>query len=204
MNSIGIPIYQYQYKILGQYQYDLKKDYYYQSHTGKRFYIYRIKLGLGKGGWWVGKNPGTAIGLLKNKQETETIPTTEWCVDPGFLYSWKADPAMTITYGPLKNICTIVTISDTGPAAAELSTYLGMFNKTEQWNYGRPVYINSHGKYLHVFNLNDEGNWAVSSEFGKYNMWSTGAQLSPVDSKDWIYWNGSEKKPVNISIECKN
>ena len=69
---------------------------------------------------------------------------------------------------------------------------------------GRPIYVNSYGKYLHVWN---KGNWGVGYKIGSYGIKSTGAPLNADHADNWVSAYGlpdDDDIPIDISIECKD
>ena len=67
----------------------------------------------------------------------------------------------------------------------------GEFAKTSKFYNGRPVFQNSHGKFLYCTDL---GGWAIGSVIGKSVLMSTSAGLSPTMSGSWKYWDTKESK----------
>ena len=189
-NGIGV---EKQGASLGVYIFNSTLDYYIQTNTEQTRtsrYLYKNI----NGAWTVGRNPGTT--WFWNKQTSETVPTSGWEVADNNNAGWQADPNLTITAGPLTDICKNVTISASGSAKLQPSkSRLGVFTRTEKWYNSRPVYINNFGNHLYV---TDDGFWSIGQVIGVYVLRSTGAPLHVVDATNWVY-NG--RKP-DLSITC--
>ena len=111
---------------------------------------------------------------------------------------------MEITAGPLTDFCTSITLSAKDSTGVwKWSAGLGLFMRTEKWFHGRPVYVNSNGKYLHVTRDNNKGDsyWCVGTNIGMMDyIRSTGAPLRAEESRHWVYTYSSRDR--GISIKC--
>ena len=72
---------------------------------------------------------------------------------------------------------------------------LGVFNRTERWWDGRPVYINTWGMFLY-HGPRDFG-WVIG-ELGKYVLRGTRARQSPADEDTWGFVDGSVA-PITVT-----
>ena len=109
----------------------------------------------------------------------------------------KSDPSLTVTPGPLPSLPSQLTVTASGAAAEKFPSYLGVYNKTERWWEGMPVYINTQGGLLyHNF------NWMIGPELGSYVMQGSWSHQSPVCEKSWTYVtdNGIDEKPAAVQI----
>ena len=72
--------------------------------------------------------------------------------------------------------------------------------KRERWLYGRPVYVNKHGRTLH-----HGGTWEIGYNLGQHSpVRGSRARDSPVNEKSWTYWTGSERKPALVTVTGSN
>ena len=138
-------------ELLGQYEYDEDKEYYVQSSTEQSndqyigrylYYLDDYKV------WVVGPTPGGKTDSWSTSKEL----TGGWVYADG--EAWKSDPSLTVTPGPLPSLPSQFTVTASGAAAEKFPSYLGVYNKTERWWSGRPVYVNTHGRFLfHTFTV---------------------------------------------------
>ena len=185
--------------MLGQYEYLEDKEYYVQTSTERceewfrARYLFRDE----DDKWWVSDIPGEKIGWLYNPRSSQTLPSSGWrYADNG---SWHDDLTMTVTPGPL-TLPRQFTVTIMGAAAERHPTYQGVFTKRERWLYGRPVYVNKHGRTLH-----HGGTWEIGYNLGQHSpVRGSRARDSPVNEKSWTYWTGSERKPALVTVTGSN
>ena len=176
-------------EILGQYEYDEEKECYVQSSTEQRNkeytprYLYRDE----DDDWVVGPSPNGDSGFWMYNINSTNLATGDgdWFVTfNGTLYF---DPSITVTPGPLPPLPSqfIVTASSSGEFAkiSDSLEDLGVFNKTERWWAGRPVYMNTQGHFLyHSFQ-----SWMIGHKLGYYTLMGSKSYKSPADVKSWTY-----------------
>ena len=193
--------------LLGQYEFDPEKNCYVQTNTELHTnteptnfnfnvrYLYQYE----DDKWWVGSKPGRRIGWLHNPIPSKTLPISGWRYGDGW-GSFHDDPTLTVTPGPLL-LPRQFTVTAPG-APAEVSpppSCLGVFTRTERWWYGRPIYVNNRGRLLH----HDYGNsgWMIGERLGwRALLMATQSYHSPDGGDSWIYWTGSEWKPVSVTV----
>ena len=176
-------------EILGQYEYDEEKECYVQSSTEQRNkeytprYLYRDEDDV----WVVGPSPNGDSGFWMFNFNSTNLTTGDgdWFVTfNGTLYF---DPSITVTPGPLPPLPSqfIVTASSSGEFAkiSDSLEDLGVFNKTERWWAGRPVYMNTQGHFLyHSFQ-----SWIIGHKLGYFTLMGSKSYKSPADVKSWTY-----------------
>ena len=99
--------------------------------------------------------------------------------------TWHSDPSMTVTPGPLPPMPSQFIVTASG-AFLELTNglkHLGVFNKTERWWAGRPVYVNTNGVFLY----HGIESWMIADELGYYMLRGSQSYLSPVYERSWTY-----------------
>ena len=192
---------QHQGAVLGQYEYHEDKGYYVQTSTeqsNEKFvarYLYRDQ----DDKWWVGPTPGAKSGRwLRNTSPSQTPLSSGWLYADKTTKSWQDDQTLTVTPGPLPPLPKQFTVTVTEPATRKLSSYQGVFTKTQRWWHGRPVYVNTEGQLLH-HSTADLG-WSIGDKLGKYTLRGSQARHSPVDEDNWRYWDGSEDKPASVTV----
>ena len=176
-------------ELLGQYEYDEEKECYVQSSTEQRSkkytakYLYKDE----EDDWVVGPTPGGKTFWMWNINSTK-LTTGDWLV--AFNGTWYFDPSITVTPGALPPLPSqfIVTASSSGEFAkiSDSLEYLGVFNKTERWWEGRPVYMNymsSKGRFLY----HGIQSWSIGHKLGYYTLRGSKSYKSPADVKNWTY-----------------
>ena len=99
--------------------------------------------------------------------------------------TWQYDPSLTVTPGPLPPMPSQFIVTASG-AFLELSNglkHLGVFNMTERWWAGRPVYVNTKGVFLY----HGIESWMIADELGYYVLRGSISYLSPVYERRWTY-----------------
>lgn len=189
--------------VLGQYEYDEEKRYYVQASTEqiKEEYIARFLYKDEADQWMVGPTPGEKTSWLSSSIPSKELPTKGWKYFDVKSQTWQDDLSLTATPGPLPPLPAQVTVTASGAAAETWPTYLGVFNMTERWWSGRPVYVNTHGRFLfHTF------HWMIGNQIGYYVL--TGSSMShqsPVCERSWKYFTGimeqgPDEKPASVKI----
>ena len=109
--------------------------------------------------------------------------------------TWHPDPSLTVIPGSLPPLPSQYTVT----ASVESSEfqYLGVFNKTERWWSGRPVYINDQGEFLY-----HDSRWTIGPELGYYSLQGSKSYQSPECEERWTYLpsNGSDDKPASVHV----
>ena len=79
-----------------------------------------------------------------------------------------------------------------------MSSYLGVYNKTERWWTGRPVYVNSKGRLMYHAKL----VWTIGPEIGYYVLHGSWSHQNPACERNWKQYNdnGILSKPVSVKI----
>ena len=183
--------------VLGQYEFDEDKGYYVQTSTeqSNEEYIGRFLYKDDEDQWMVGDTPGELLSWLTSSIRSKEIPTQGWKYFDG--ETWQDDLSLTVTPGPLPPLPAQVIVTDSGDAAEAWPSYLGVFNMTQRWWSGRPVYVNTQGRFL--FHTH---HWMIGNQLGYFALrGSSMAHHSPVCEKSWTYFtgNGSEK-PASVKI----
>ena len=161
------------------------------KQRGGEHYIYKDE-----GKWYVGHKIQRSIALSTTHLfDTESV----WSCAYNHT-SWINDD--TIKFSPLTSDSCILSsrlrLSSSGPAAAAVSDYLGVFQRLpNMFSAGRPVWINAHGKVLMVPTNKNQ----LSVFMSKRVIIKSGSGLiCPTDNKaenslridhGWQYWNGS-------------
>ena len=196
-------------ELLGQYEYDEDKEYFVQSSTEQNNgkynarYLYRDE----DDDWVVGSTPGgNTFWMWNTNSSSEGLPTGGWLYFDG--KTWQYDPSVTVTPGTLPPLPNQFIVTASG-AVVELSNslkYLGVFNKTERWWAGRPVYVNTEGVFLY----HGIESWMITDKLGYYALTGSRSYQSPVDERSWTYleevstyagYTSSEvKKPASLTV----
>ena len=183
---------------LGQYEYHEDKGHYVQTSTEQSDegfdarYLYRDEDYF----WWVFHTPGEKNGYLRNDRTSPTLPTGGWQYWDGDSKSWQVDRTLIVTPRTLK-LPRQFTVTATGAAAELLPSFLGVFNRTERWWLGRPVYANTEGELLY-YGPRDKG-WVIGDTLGNYGLRGS-SRHSPANVDRWRYWTGSEDKPASVTV----
>ena len=192
ISSNGIAAREYTY-ILGQYEYDVYKKAFVQKNTEHNIngywprYIYSNK----KDQWFVGLNNGGLEGWLFNQNKSKKIPQEGWKVLINRKY--QKDPTLKVIQGSL-SLSKQYEVTASGGAADMCPSCLGIFNKTERWWNGRPIYENTNGYSLY----HDSYGWSISKKIGERTQYGTYGTLE--HSNEWNYWNGSEYKVASVTV----
>jgi len=183
---------------LGQYQYNKLKKHFEQMSTEKDIeqyfptYLYQTT----SMDWWVNDVPGEKTGWLQNKEKTvgpEDVPLSDWLVYADG--TWKMDPTLTITSGPLIPSCLTIKIGATGIR----SHMLGEYKLSKKWFNGRPIYEKDDGELLYA---TSGGYWGVSKTLGSYGIRGSPSHHCPTRSKKWEFFDGSDWKIGEITVTC--
>ena len=152
--------------------------------------------------WYVNNKTGEKAGWLYNPIYSKTLPTSGWMYSDG--QSWKSDVTLSVTPGSLTLPSQFTVNWQLGLGGekehAKISACLGVFNKTEIWWRGRPMYYN--------FKDNKDCKVALHHGPGDYG-WLMGlpgfaflrgsrAHLRPDNEKNWRYITGKPSKPETI------
>ena len=190
--------------VLGQFEYHEDKGYYMQTSTEQKnewyraVYLYRMDAD----GWYVGDTHDIWLvngAWLYNPSTSKTPPTSGWQYANGDTFaSWSDDPTLTVTPGPLSPLPKQFRVTASGAQAEEWAPSLGVFNRTERWWWGRPVYINAEGLLLH-HGSRDLG-WMIGQSINDYFLRGSRSHHSPASEDTWTYWAGSELKPASVTV----
>ena len=189
---------QYVGEVLGQYEYLEDKGYYVQTSTEQSEeefharYLYRDEDDY----WYVYDTPGEMRGWLQSRRPSKTLPSTGWKYSNG--ESLQDDLSLTVTQGPLPPLPRQFTVTATGAEVEKWPSFLGVFNRTQRWWYGRPVYINTEGVLL--YHTNNDHGWVIGDTFGKRGLSGSRSHHSPASEDNWRYWTGSEWKPASVTV----
>ena len=169
-------------EILGQYEFDEEKECYVQSSTEQRNeeytarYLYRDE----NDDWLVGPTPGgDNVWMGSINSINLTTGDGDWAV--AFNDTWYFDPSIIVTSGPLPPLPSqfIVTASSSGEFAkiSDSLEDLGVFNKTERWWAGRPVYVNTNGHFLY----HGLQSWIIGHKLGYQTLRGSKSYKGPAD-----------------------
>ena len=146
--------------------------------------------------WWVSDEPGKKSGWLYNPLSGKTPPSSGWktnLMDDG----WNDDTSVTVTNGSLPHLASQFMVSASG-AAAEWLPSLGLFNRTERWLNGRPVYDNMDGWLLYHGSGGD--GWMIGKQFRSGSLKGSRAHHSPASEGNWTYWDYWVWKPASVTV----
>ena len=203
----------YQGSILGQYYlWDVDKNIYKQfntenGHKPNANYIYYYSSGVGSRGWSVSDVPGgVARRRLFNFNDTisrDNVPETGWRY---YDNDWTSDDTLVVTRGPMTLSGDIIITADITDKCPQ---YTGVFHVTDRMCYGKPVFVNDHGKILYSGgHLDDAYRWHIADIIDEGNaIRSTGAPNCPGDIRatlPWQYLDGSEWRDCNASVVNSN
>ena len=124
---------------------------------------------------------------------------SQWFYSMGS-YQWAVDDTLTITHEPLNINCTSFLVSIYGAAYDRFMDSSGLFNITDNWMYGRPVYSNAVGELLYVCTWS--GQWCIGDKFGRYAIKTTDKPVFPTSARGWVFWNGSYPDHADIEVQC--
>ena len=178
-------------EVLGQYEYDEDTGCYVQTSTEqnnevfiRRYlcskYYQNIKM------WLVTNNPNMEI-------ETGHAWIMSKDLQTGWVYydgdTWKPDPSLTVTSGSLPPLPAQFTVTGViGPP------YIGVYNKTERWWSGRPVYVNNQEQLLY-----HDGSWLIGDELGYHVLSGSRSYPSPACERSWTKFTTYEE-PTSVKI----
>ena len=186
-------------EILGQYEYNEENGQYVQKsteqsneHYHERYIYYVDEHDV----WMAGLPPGDETfgpSWIMSKE----LLNGDWIYYDGA--TWQSDPSLTVTPGPLPPLPSQFTLTDTNTSAEVVvgPSYLGVYNKTDRWWDGRPVYVNSQGRFLH------HGiRWVIGSKLGVYTMSGNQSHHSPACIRSWTYVTDNliDEEPAPVKI----
>jgi len=187
--------------LLGQFEYDEEDGGYIQSSTDQSNEKFqKVKLYSSSDVWKILVSPSKNSAWLMNPTPSKSLPTSGWQYYVG--KTWQDDPTLTISPGPLPPLARQFTVTATGAAAEVLSSYLGVFTRTQRWWLGRPVYTNPRGRLLH--HGHGDYGWMIGSTLGSYSLRGSRARHSPASEDNWRYWTGSEDKPASVTVTASD
>ena len=145
----------------------------------------------------VSSTPGAKSGIWLLSTSSLTPPTSGWQY---WEDGWHDDQTLSVSAGPLPPLPRQFTVRATGAAAEKWPKYLGVFTKTQpqRWWNGRPVYVNTEGRLLHLGNADD--GWMIGDKLGYRALSGSRAHISPIDEDSWRYYTSSEWKPASVSV----
>ena len=183
--------------ILGQYEYDENMGYYVQTSTEQSDpYFEPVFLYPDEDDkWWVGH--GKKSGWLYNPISSKTPPYSGWQIVGLFPGDLWFDPSVTVTNGPLPHLASQFMVTASGGAAAKWSS-LGLFTRTERWWNGRPVFVNTHGRFLH-HGFGSDG-WMIGKKFRYGTLRGSQAHFSPESERNWSYAHYGAWKPASVNV----
>ena len=172
----------------------------YEDTSAKPTYAYQLD---GKS-WYIGTNPNERSCFMVNDSRTETIPTSGWLFSADSVDGWPADPTIKIHFGRL-NFCPSINVQFFGSTSEEYPYYDGLFEYSEKWHNGRPIYINPHRRFLFAGSGSGPGSgWTISNEVGKISLASDYASLCPGGVNDWKFWDGEDYQKASVRIICSH
>ena len=194
-------------ELLGQYEYHEDNDYYLQKSTEQSNGYFKIHILVADSAykWWV--TDASGIGWLLSSSSGKTLPTTStsrwqfYCQDHKQLHD---DLTLKVTSGPLPPLPRQFTVTNKpgcqpcAGARAPWQSYLGVFNRTERWWDGRPVYVNMRGMFLH-HGPKDLG-WVIGIKLGTFVLRGSRARHSPADEDKWGFFDGSDFKIAPVTV----
>ena len=77
-----------------------------------------------------------------------------------------------------------------------MSSYLGVYNKTERWWTGRPVYVNTEGRLLYHAKL----VWMIGPDIGYYVLHGSWSHQNPASERNWKQFNDNDNDFFSISM----
>ena len=149
---------------LGQFQFEEQENCYKQSETECCVPVYLFR--VDSQGWFITYGSRDMRDTrLKCTIDSEDIPTEGWKNFNLGDGKWNDVRTLTITPGPLTP-CRKITITGSGEIATKHDNKLGTFTPTNRWYYGRPVYINTSGKFLYSQGVYFVPSWVVGDKIG--------------------------------------
>ena len=105
-----------------------------------------------------------------------------------------------MTAGPLPPLARQYKVTATGAAAEMWGDFLGVFTRSDRWWLGRPVYINTEGRFL--FHGPRDDGWSIGEKIRKRGLCGSQAHHSPVAERSWRYYNLTEGewKPASVTV----
>ena len=143
-------------------------------------------------------NANERRGWLYNPIPSKTPPTSGW--QYAYKGTWPHDPTMTISPGPLPPLARQFTVKTTTRDADKKC--LGVFTRSEMWWLGRPVYINTWGRFLH--HSTGDCGWVIGDALGKVGLRGSRARHSPESEDTWRYWTGSEFRLASVTVTASD
>ena len=134
--------------------------------------------------------------FLYTDEDDKKPPSSGWktnLMDDG----WNDDTTVTVTNGSLPHLVSQFMVSASG-AAAEWLPSLGLFNRTERWLNGRPVYDNMDGWLLYHGSGGD--GWMIGKQFRYGSLKGSRAHHSPASEGNWTYWDYWVWKPASVTV----
>ena len=171
---------------------------------------------LGDDGVWHASNElGASNGNLRNNMSASLPPRSGWWYWDGEKYESDSELGIETVSNISSLICPSVTITASGEAARFRTQYLGEFKPTSQFSAGRPIFINSHNRFLLVGPYTIP--WGVADDVET----TTGALISgsapdmnpaSVRSKynyyfnwtSWQYADGNGWQDGDIQVACND
>ena len=180
---------------LGQYEYDEDKECYVQSSTDQsseqyvgRFLYYTLEYEA----WVVARTiPSMEFWIMSEELQTD------WMYFDGD--TWKSDPSLTINPGPLPPLPSQFTVTTEVRPSSISGVYKsisGVYNKTERWWAGRPVYVNMDGMLLY-----HDWSWMIGDELGYTFLWGSQSHHSPDCERNWTYENVHDNETDEASVK---
>ena len=111
----------------------------------------------------------------------------------------EVDNTLLINHEPLNTTCNSYLVTSYGASYERFNDSFGVFNMTDNWLYGRPVYSNEVGQLLYVCNY---GQWCIGPKIGRYGIRSSDKPMFPASATGWVFWNGSSPEKADIEVQC--
>ena len=154
----------------------------------------------------MGNAPNAYKCFLMNERsrDEETVPEIGWVYSHNGQFK-SDDGSLVVTRGPMSR-CRDITI--TGDIADKFPEYTGVFHVTDRIRYGKPVFVNDHGKFLYSGNkMEDSYGWHIEDRISKINegssvIRSNSTPICPGDTPSWQYWDGAKWIGCNASVIC--
>jgi len=138
------------------------------EHQGRGFYIQKDTEGardtflFSEGGEWrVSDTLGGSYWWLRNSQNTDTPPSTQWEYDDG--KKFHDDTSLTLVFSTLSP-CKLVRVAGRGEVVWRRGSELGDYRLEEgRWSSGRPVFKKVDGETRFLFVPEGQIAWVIDS-----------------------------------------
>ena len=141
-------------------------------------------------------SPSKRLSWLMNPTRSKDVPSSGWLFYDDKV--WQDAPTILVTAGPLPPLARQYKVTAIGAAAEMWADYLGVFTRSDRWWLGRPVYINTEGRFL--FHGPYKDGWSIGEKLGRRGLCGSQAHHSPDAERNWRYYDEVEWKPASLTV----